>query len=77
MLIALFLVSPKKGEVPDVAKVSQSKRDFSPGEMVRTPIFWVMYAMFVMMAAGGLMATASLALLAATVSASTGARPPW
>ncbi|GBU20102.1 MULTISPECIES: oxalate/formate MFS antiporter [Methylobacterium] len=64
MLIALFLVSPKKGEVPDVAKVSQSKRDFSPGEMVRTPIFWVMYAMFVMMAAGGLMATAQLGPIA-------------
>ena len=32
--------------------------------MVRTPTFWVMYAMFVMMAAGGLMATAQLAPIA-------------
>ena len=64
MLIALFLRSPIKGQVPDVARVSQSKRDFKPGEMVRTPIFWVMYAMFVMMAAGGLMATAQLGPIA-------------
>jgi OFA family oxalate/formate antiporter-like MFS transporter len=32
----------------------------TPWEMLRSPIFWVMYAMFVMMAAGGLMATAQL-----------------
>ncbi|CAM2976913.1 MULTISPECIES: oxalate/formate MFS antiporter [Methylobacterium] len=64
MLVALFLRSPAKGQVPDVARVSQSKRDFKPGEMVRTPIFWVMYAMFVMMAAGGLMATAQLGPIA-------------
>ena len=64
MLIALFLRSPAKGQVPEVARVSQSKRDYKPGEMVRTPIFWVMYAMFVMMAAGGLMATAQLGPIA-------------
>ena len=64
VLLALFLVAPKKGQVPEVAKVSQSKRDFTPGEMVRTPTFWVMYVMFVMMAAGGLMATAQLGPIA-------------
>jgi OFA family oxalate/formate antiporter-like MFS transporter len=32
--------------------------------MVRTPVFWLMYLMFVLMAAGGLMATASLAPIA-------------
>ncbi|GJE54801.1 MULTISPECIES: oxalate/formate MFS antiporter [Methylobacterium] len=64
MILALFLIAPKKGDVPEVAKVSQSKRDFTPGEMVRTPIFWIMYAMFVMMAAGGLMATAQLGPIA-------------
>ncbi len=64
MLIALFLRAPAKGQVPEVARVSQSKRDYKPSEMVRTPIFWVMYAMFVMMAAGGLMATAQLGPIA-------------
>jgi OFA family oxalate/formate antiporter-like MFS transporter len=38
--------------------------DRTPGEMVRTPAFWVMYVMFVLMAAGGLMATAQLAPIA-------------
>jgi OFA family oxalate/formate antiporter-like MFS transporter len=32
--------------------------------MLKTPVFWVMYLMFVMMAAGGLMATAQLAPIA-------------
>ena len=64
MLIALFLKAPKAGSLPTVAKVSQSRRDYKPSEMVRTPIFWVMYAMFVMMAAGGLMATAQLGPIA-------------
>jgi OFA family oxalate/formate antiporter-like MFS transporter len=36
----------------------------SPLQMIGTPAFWVMYAMFVMMAAGGLMATAQLAPVA-------------
>jgi OFA family oxalate/formate antiporter-like MFS transporter len=39
-------------------------RDYLPTEMARTPVFWVMYTMFVMMATGGLMATAQLALIA-------------
>jgi OFA family oxalate/formate antiporter-like MFS transporter len=33
-------------------------------EMIKTPVFWVMYVMFVLMAAGGLMATAQLAPIA-------------
>ncbi len=35
-----------------------------PAEMLATPLFWVMYLMFVMVAAGGLMATAQLAPIA-------------
>ena len=33
-------------------------------QMIKTPVFWVMYVMFVLMAAGGLMATAQLAPIA-------------
>jgi OFA family oxalate/formate antiporter-like MFS transporter len=33
-------------------------------EMLKTPVFWVMYVMFVLMGAGGLMATAQLAPIA-------------
>lgn len=64
MLVALLLTSPTKGQVPDVARVSLAKRNYEPKEMVRTPVFWVMYGMFVMMAAGGLMATAQLGPIA-------------
>ena len=40
------------------------KRDYRPGEVIATPVFWVMYVMFVMVGAGGLMATAQLAPIA-------------
>ena len=33
-------------------------------EMLRSPIFWLLYAMFVCVSAGGLMATAQLAPIA-------------
>ncbi|MDP9089920.1 MAG: oxalate/formate MFS antiporter [Pseudomonadota bacterium] len=35
-----------------------------PLQMLKTPVFWVMYVMFVMMASGGLMAVAQLAPIA-------------
>ncbi len=40
-------------------------RDYPPGEVLRTPVFWVMYAMFVLVGAGGLVATAQLSVIAA------------
>ena len=40
------------------------RNEASPMQMVATPAFWVMYLMFVLMAAGGLMATAQLAPIA-------------
>jgi MFS transporter, OFA family, oxalate/formate antiporter len=45
--------------------VRQSAQDYAPLEVLASPIFWVMYAMFVLVAAGGLMATAQLAPIAA------------
>jgi OFA family oxalate/formate antiporter-like MFS transporter len=44
--------------------VPQTRREYAPTEVLRKPVFWVMYAMFVMVAAGGLMATAQLAPIA-------------
>jgi OFA family oxalate/formate antiporter-like MFS transporter len=63
-LLSFGLMAPRMGEVPEVAKVIQSRRDYRWTEMAKTPVFWVMYLMFVMMAAGGLMATAQLAPIA-------------
>jgi len=63
-LLSFGLAAPAPGRVPAVAKVIQTRRDYTWTEMIRTPVFWVMYLMFVMMAAGGLMATAQLAPIA-------------
>ena len=66
MLVALVLRAPQQGEVPVPAApaVQQTRRDYQWHEAVRTPVFWVMYAMFVMVGAGGLMAIAQLAPIA-------------
>ncbi|MBI3515174.1 MAG: oxalate/formate MFS antiporter [Proteobacteria bacterium] len=64
VILAFFLSTPKPGEVPEVAKVVLTKRQYHPFEMLKSPIFYVLYVMFVMMAAGGLMATAQLAPIA-------------
>ena len=63
-LLAFGLAAPRKGDVPEVARVVQTRRQYTWQEMAKTPVFWIMYAMFVMMAAGGLMATAQLGPIA-------------
>jgi OFA family oxalate/formate antiporter-like MFS transporter len=47
-----------------VQRLNQSKRSFTSGEMLRSPIFWLLYVMFVLNAATGLVATAQLAPIA-------------
>ena len=66
MLVALLLRAPEAGEValPAAPAVQQTRRDHGPQEVLKTPVFWVMYAMFVLVGAGGLMATAQLAPIA-------------
>ncbi|MBK3799324.1 oxalate/formate MFS antiporter [Azospirillum brasilense] len=66
LALAWFLAAPKKGQVPEVTRsaVSQTRESYTPVQMLKTPVFWVMYAMFVMVAAGGLMATAQLGPIA-------------
>jgi OFA family oxalate/formate antiporter-like MFS transporter len=65
-LVALLLRAPEAGEVPApaAAALQQTRRDYGPADVVRTPVFWVMYVMFVMVGAGGLMAIAQLAPIA-------------
>lgn len=64
MIVALLLRAPQAGEVPASSTVEQTRRDYAPQEVVKTPVFWVMYLMFVMVGAGGLMATTQLAPIA-------------
>jgi len=63
-LAAWFLRSPQKGEVKHSTKVAQSRRDYTLGEALRTPVFYIMLAMFVLTVTGGLMAVAQLGLIA-------------
>jgi MFS transporter, OFA family, oxalate/formate antiporter len=65
-VISWFLQPPRAGEVESAnpLTVQRDGRQYTPIEMVRTPIFWIMYVMFVLVGAGGLMATAQLALIA-------------
>jgi OFA family oxalate/formate antiporter-like MFS transporter len=69
IILALALVDPQKFMRHMTTAVAgknlrQTRRDYSPSEVLRKPVFWVMYLMFVMVAAGGLMATAQLAPIA-------------
>ncbi len=65
IIVALLLRAPEAGEVPVPATaVSQTRRDYTPAEALKTPVFWVMYIMFVAVGAGGLMAVAQLAPIA-------------
>src|SRR6202171_6482864 len=64
MIFSLFLRAPDSGEVPASAIVQQSRRDYKWNEVLKTTPFWVMYVMFVMVGAGGLMAIAQLAPIA-------------
>src|SRR5689334_6805390 len=63
-VLSFALRAPHSGEVPASARVVQSARNYTPFEMLASPIFWVMYIMFVLVGAGGLMATAQLAPMA-------------
>jgi OFA family oxalate/formate antiporter-like MFS transporter len=65
LLLSQFLKAPREGEAPRAArKLSQSLRDYRPVEMLRTPVFWILYGMFVLVAASGLVVTAQVAPIA-------------
>jgi oxalate/formate antiporter len=64
---AWFLRAPRAGEIAGSTKVVQSRRDYTLGEALRTPVFWVMLAMFTGTVTGGLMAVAQLGVIAEDV----------
>jgi len=57
VLAALLLRAPRAGEIAPPPPIARhvSARDFSPGEMLKTPVFWLMFVMMTMMSTGGLM----------------------
>ncbi len=67
-LAALFLAAPR-GEsfaAPFIAGAAPTRGvvDFTPLQVLRSPLFWTMYVMFVLVASGGLVFTAQLGPIA-------------
>ncbi len=62
--LSFLLRAPRPREAPPSIRLRQASRDYTPLEALSSPIFWVMYVMFVLVGAGGLMATAELAPIA-------------
>ena len=65
-VLAMLLRGPEAGEMAaaPASKVAQSAKSFSPREVLVSPVFWLLYIMFVMVSASGLMATAQIAPIA-------------
>ena len=64
LLASLALRAPDRNEVRASDKVAQTRRDYTLGEALRTPVFWVMMGMFICTVTGGLMAVAQLGVIA-------------
>jgi MFS transporter, OFA family, oxalate/formate antiporter len=63
LVISQFLRAPLAAG-PQSVRLVQSADSYAPQDVLRTRLFWTMYVMFVLVAAGGLMATAQLASIA-------------
>ena len=65
-LLSWLLTTPPQGQGAKAAarRVNQTRLDYTPAQAVKSPVFWLMYLMFVLVGAGGLMATAQLAPIA-------------
>jgi OFA family oxalate/formate antiporter-like MFS transporter len=65
LVIAMFMVrpTPPTGVVVP-PRIVMSKVDYTPTQMMKTPVFWLTYLLFVAVAAGGLVATAQIGPIA-------------
>lgn len=65
IIISMFMVRPKPPVGVKIApRLVMTKVDYTTGQMIRTPVFWLIYVLFVAVAAGGLMATAQIGPIA-------------
>src|SRR5215472_5772699 len=66
LVCAYLMRAPQKEDLAEVVvpETSQTTQDFTPGEMLKTPAFYLLYVMMTMVAMGGLMATAQLGPIA-------------
>ncbi len=63
-VMAWLLLAPPPQLVAAKVKPSQTAHGYTPTEVLRSPVFYVLYAMFVLIAAGGLTMAASMAPIA-------------
>jgi len=65
-LLAWLLRAPETDELKSMAqpKVLVTTHSYTPAQVLASPVFWVLYIMFIIVAASGLMATAQIALIA-------------
>ena len=64
-VLSFFLrKAPKSSGPVRKSGLAQTKIDHPPSRVIRTPVFWLLYVMFVMVASGGLMAAAQIAPIA-------------
>ncbi len=62
---ALVLAKPQPGQLPPPSThLVQSSRDFTPREVLRSPLFWVLFVMSLLVTGAGLTFTAHLAAIA-------------
>jgi MFS transporter, OFA family, oxalate/formate antiporter len=61
VLAALGLRAPKPGEAPAPFQRRAHGEDAAPIDMLKTPIFWLMFVMMTMMSTGGLIVTSNFA----------------
>jgi MFS transporter, OFA family, oxalate/formate antiporter len=67
VFVLAFFIRPPSTAIPAKKKqlnLPQTRMNFTPPQVLRSPIFWIMYVVFVMVAAGGLMTAAQIAPIA-------------
>ncbi len=64
MTTGFIIRKPRPGEAPEVTLPTQTRRNYTLGEALKTPIFYVMFLIVTCVITGGLMAVAQLGLIA-------------
>jgi OFA family oxalate/formate antiporter-like MFS transporter len=63
-VLGWLLLAPPPSLAALAVKPSQTTHGYTPGDVLKSPVFYVMYVMFVLIAAGGLTMAASMAPIA-------------
>lgn len=64
LIASIFLRKPSEQQMAAAGRRRTAAQDHRPGQALRSPVFWVMYATFVLVAAGGLITSAQIAPIA-------------